>query len=92
MNADLNADGGAVFLPPAVRGVVGQRAAVPVDGEARNKRPGGVPAAGEVELEQGDVAAVIEQHGADGAALAVDPGVLVVQAQVEVLDVHAADF
>jgi hypothetical protein len=32
------------------------------------------------------------QYGADGAALAVNAGVLVVRAQVQVLDVHPADL
>src|SRR5215471_1460236 len=83
VDPDLDPGGGAVLLPPAVRRVVGQRPAAAVDGRAE-QRSGGVPAAGEVEPEKGDIAAVVEQDGADGAALAVDAGVLVVQPQVQV--------
>jgi hypothetical protein len=39
------------------------------------QRPGGVPGAGEVEAQQVDLAAVVEQEGAHRAALAVDAGV-----------------
>jgi hypothetical protein len=71
--------------------VVGERAAVPVDAGAE-RRAVPVAGAGEVELEESDVAAVVEEDGADGAALAVDADVLVVLPEVEVLDVEAADF
>jgi hypothetical protein len=57
-------------------GVIGQRAAAAVDADL-NSRPRCIRT-GRVEPEQSDVAAVAEQHGADGAALAVDAGVLVV--------------
>src|ERR1035437_4837893 len=62
VDPDLGAGGGAVLLPPALGGVVGQRPAAPVDGSAE-QRAGGVPGAGEVEPQQGDVAAVVEQDG-----------------------------
>jgi hypothetical protein len=71
VDADPDVGGGAVLLPPAVCRVVGRRAAPAVDGRAE-QRARGVPSPGEVELEQRDIAMVIEQHGADGAALAVD--------------------
>jgi hypothetical protein len=60
--------------------------------DARNSGARGVPGPGQVQPEQRDVAPVVEQHGADGAALAVDAGVLVVDAQVQVLDVDPADL
>ncbi|MGW4408618.1 hypothetical protein ACWEJ6_31610 [Nonomuraea sp. NPDC004702] len=44
-----------------------------------------VAGAGQMELEQGDVAAVVQQDGAHAAALAVDADVSVVHAQVEIL-------
>src|SRR5690349_2630247 len=56
------------------------------------QRARGIPGPGQVQLEQRHVAPVIEQHGSDGAALAVHAGVLVVRAQVQVLDVHPADL
>jgi NAD(P)-dependent dehydrogenase (short-subunit alcohol dehydrogenase family) len=74
-----------------VGGVVGQGSARAVDaGAERRTEP--VPGAVQVELEEGDVVAVIQQDGADGTALAVDADVLVVGAQVEVLDVQDAGF
>jgi hypothetical protein len=91
VDVDLNAGGFAVVLPAMVGGVVGERAAVPVDAGAE-RRAVPVAGAGEVEVEEGDVAAVVEEDGADGAALAVDADVLVVLPEVEVLDVEAADF
>ena len=39
VDADPGAGGGAVLLPPAVRRVVGQRAAAAVDADARNSGP-----------------------------------------------------
>lgn len=45
-----------------------------------------------VELEKGDVAAVVEENGTDSAALSVDTDVFVVLAQVEVLDIQSARF
>nr|WP_237109627.1 hypothetical protein [Nonomuraea sp. MG754425] len=65
------------------------RPAAAVDRGAE-QRPGGAAGAGQVELEQGDVAAVVEQDGADAAALAVDADVFVVQPQAEVFDVQPA--
>jgi hypothetical protein len=58
--------------------------------DARNSGPEVYPARSRPQ--QRDVAAVVEQHGADGAALAVDAGVLVVREQVQVPDVHPADL
>ena len=77
VDADPGAGCGAVFLPPVVRSVVGQRATPAVDGRAEQPALG-VPSPHDVEPEQGDVAAVIQQHGANCAALAVQAGVLVV--------------
>ena len=80
-------------LPAVVGGVeTGQRPAVPVPDAGPEQRPAGVPGPGQVQLEQGDVAAVIQQHSARGAALVVDAHVLVVQPQVQVLHVQAADL
>src|ERR1700734_6926 len=53
-------------------------------------RPAGVSGAGQVHLEQPDVAAVVQQDCPDGAAFAVDPHVFVVRPQVEVLGVQPA--
>ena len=88
---DLHADPGraAVALPAVVGCIVGQRPARPVDAGAE-QRPGGVAGAGQVQPEQRDVAAVVQQHRPHGAALAVDAHVLVVRAQVQVLDVEPA--
>jgi len=88
---DLQADPGraAVALPAVAGRVVGQRPTRPVDAGAE-QRPGGVAGAGQVQPEQRDVAAVVQQHRPHGAALAVDAHVLVIQAQVQVLDVEPA--
>nr|WP_246090442.1 hypothetical protein [Nonomuraea deserti] len=91
VNVDLDASLRAVGLPAVVGGVVGQRTAAAVDGGAK-QRPSGVTGAGQVELGQGDVAAVVQQDGAYAAALAVNPDVLVIQPQVQVLDVETAHF
>ena len=56
--------------------VVGQRAA-PAVNAGPEQRPRGVPGPGQESRKQREVAAVIQQHGADGAALAVEAGVLV---------------
>ena len=47
---------------------------------------------GQVQLQQGDVTPVIQQHSPHGAVLPVDAHVLIVQPQVEVLDVEPADL
>jgi len=88
---DLQADPGraAVALPAVVGCIIGQRPARPVDAGAE-QRPGGVAGAGQVQPEQRDVAAVVQQHRPHRAALAVDAHVLVVRAQVQVLDVEPA--
>src|SRR5262249_4046260 len=91
VDADPGAGGGAVLLPPAVRRVVGQRAAAAVDA-GTEQRARGVPGSGQEEPEQHDIAPVVDQERADRAALDVDAGVLVVRAQVQVLDVHPADL
>jgi hypothetical protein len=91
MDVDVDPGGGAVDLPAVVGGVVGQRAARAVDAGAE-EWPGDVAGAGQVELEQRHVAAVVQENGPHGAALTVDAHVLVVQPQVEVFDVQAAGF
>jgi hypothetical protein len=91
VDAEVDPGLGAVALPAVVGGVVGQRPAAAVDA-GPEQRPARVPGPGQVQLDQGDVPAVIEQHGARGAALAVDARVFVVQPQVQVLDVQAADL
>jgi hypothetical protein len=77
VDADADTRCGAVGAPAMVGGVVGQWPAGAVDGGPK-QWPVGVAGAGEVEAEQGDVPAVVEQDGPDGSALAVDAGVLVV--------------
>jgi hypothetical protein len=91
VDVDLDSGRFAVALPSVVGGVVGQGTSVAVDAGAEG---GAEPVAstGEVELEEGDVAAVVQEHGADCAALAVDADVLVVLVEVEVFEVEAADF
>jgi hypothetical protein len=80
VDVDLDSGRFAVALPPVVGGVVGQGASVAVDAGAKGgSEP--VAGAGEVELEEGDVAAVVEEDGADGAALAADADVFVVLAR-----------
>jgi hypothetical protein len=64
VDVDLNAGGFAVVLPAMVGGVVGERAAVPVDAGAE-RRAVPVAGAGEVEVEEDDVAAVVEEDGAE---------------------------
>src|SRR6266571_5933805 len=91
VDVDLDSGCFAVALPAVVGGIVGQRSAVAVDAGAEGgAKP--VAGAGEVELEEGDVAAVVEEDGANGASLAVDADVFVVLAEVEVFEVEAADF
>ncbi|MFI9848156.1 hypothetical protein ACIHFD_64870 [Nonomuraea sp. NPDC051941] len=74
-----------------VRGVVRQWSSVAVDAGAEG---GAEPVAdaGEVELEEGDVTAVVEADGANGAALAVDADVFVVLAEAGVFEGEAAAF
>lgn len=63
VDVDVDVDGRAVAVPAVVCGVVGQAPAGSVDARAE-QRAAGVSGVGEVELEQGDVAAVVEQYGA----------------------------
>lgn len=91
VKVDLDSGRLAVVPPAVVGGVVGQRPAASVDAGAEDG-PESVAGPVQVELEEGDVAAVVQEHGADGAALAVDADVFVVLAQVEVFEVEAAGF
>src|SRR5205823_1886181 len=58
VDVDGHPGGGAVAGPPVVGGVVGQWPAGSVDAGPK-QRPGGVAGPGQVELEQGNVAAVV---------------------------------
>ena len=55
VDADPGTGGGAILRPPAMRRVIGQRAAAAVDGRAE-QRARGVPGPGQIEPEQRDVA------------------------------------